>query len=210
MSDSLSLPHIKPLWTIVPILTFYSGRLKGAFVKYMTRWDTIQLTFLAGVAKLWFGTFLPPYPALFSRSICSAQPWVLSTSRERSDLLLLQQAYLRPVSSIHEHITRVQRNHPTHTPDYRQYVNSLICHPLHPKERREGAAECTRKWSVEASNHGDQREGSSKARCSGHYRLWTCWAYRCHLPCTCKPRACFVRRFHGQRFRCWWPTYYDY
>ena len=137
-----------------------------------------------------------------------AQRWVIHTFYECLTLyvlsLLHRQRSLRQASSIDE------RNHSTRTSDYYQHVDTLICHPLHPKERREGAAECTRKWLVEELRPSDQRDSSCETRCSGHYRLWTCWAYCCNLSCPCKPRARHVRRLYGQRFRCWWPTYYDH
>jgi len=178
----------------------------------MTRYDVIQCSLSSHFPRAccWSELVSPPRQALFG----SAQRWVIRTFHECLTLyvltLLHRQLSLRLVSSNDERITRVQRNHPRRTAYYYQHVDTLICHPLHPKERREGAAECTRKWSVENARPSDQREGSRETRCLGHYRLWTCWAYCCNLSCTCKPRACHVRRLHGQRFRCWWPTYYDY
>lgn len=144
---------------------------------------------------------LPPYRALISKSIRSSQRWVISTFCERSGLLrfipLHLQPSLGPVLPVDEHITRNQRNHLRRIPDYPHLVNSLICHPFYPRERMEGAAVCTRKWLVAVSDDCDQRDGSSKARYLGHYRVWTRWAYCCYLPCACKPRACLVRRLHG-------------
>ena len=69
--------------------------------------------------------------------------------------------------------------------------------PISPKGENGRSSRMHSKVVSRISDDCDQRDGSSKARYLGHYRLWTCWAYCCHLPCACKPRACLVRRLHG-------------